>query len=73
MVGLFRIKDPEIGVPLLEQIAGIASGIEGVDVWEAFSDEGSDLVYLNERFDSEETYLRYESAVDAQGASPKSG
>jgi len=73
VVGLFRIKDSEIGVPLLKQIAGIASGIEGVEVWEAFSDEGSDLVYLNERFDSEETYLRYESAVDAQGLRRKVG
>lgn len=73
VVGLFRMKDPEIGLPLLKQIAGIASGIEGVEVWEAFSDEGSGLVYLNERFDSEETYLRYESAVDAQGIRPKVG
>ena len=73
VVGLFRMKDPDIGVPLLEQIASIASDTEGVEVWEAFSDEGSDLVYLNERFDSEESYQRYERAVDAQGLRPKVG
>jgi hypothetical protein len=73
VVGLLRMKDPEIGVPILKQIAGIASGIEGVEVWEAFSDEGQDLIYLNERFGSEEAYLEYESAVDAQGLRPRVG
>lgn len=66
VVGLLRVKDPEIGWPLLKQISAIAAVIDGVEVWEAFSNEGTDLVYLNERFDSEETYLRYESAVDAE-------
>lgn len=27
VVGLFRVKDPEIGLPLLQQISGIAAGI----------------------------------------------
>lgn len=73
VVGLLRVKDPEIGLPLLEQISGIAAGIDGVEVWEAFSDEGSDLVYLNERFDSEESFLRYEAAVDAEGLRSRVG
>lgn len=73
VVGLLRVKDPEIGLPLLKQISAIAAGIDGVEVWEAFSNEGTDLVYLNERFDSEETYVRYESAVDAEGLRPRVG
>lgn len=73
VVGLLRVKDAEVGVPLLKQISRIASGIEGVEVWEAFPDSETGLVYLNERFDSEETYLRYESAVDAEGLRPQVG
>lgn len=73
VVGLFRVTDPEVGLPLLQQIADIASDIDGVEVWEAFSDGETGLVYLNEQFDSEETYLRYESAVDAEGLRPQIG
>lgn len=73
VVGLLRVKDPEIGLPLLKQISAIAEGIDGVEVWESFSNEETDLVYLNERFDSEETYVRYESAVDAEGLRPRVG
>lgn len=73
VVGLFRVKDAEVGLPLLQRISDIAAGIDGVEVWEAFSNEGTDLVYLNERFESEETLLRYESAVDAEGLRPKVG
>lgn len=73
VVGLLRVKDSEVGLPLLKQISAIAAVIDGVEVWEAFSNEGTDLVYLNERFDSEQTYLRYESAVDAEGLRPRVG
>lgn len=73
VVGLLRVKDPDVGLPLLQQISDIASGIDGVEVWEAFSNEAADLVYLNERFDSEDAYLRYESAVDAEGLRQRVG
>ncbi len=73
VVGLLRMIDPDVGVPLIERLAGVASAIEGVEVWEVFWDSETGTVYLDEQFDSEETYLQYESAVDAEGLRPQVG
>lgn len=69
VVGILRMKERQAALDVLRRVSAVASGIRGAEVWEAFVDE-YDLVYLNERFDSEDTYLRYESAVDEEGLRP---
>lgn len=73
VVGILRMKDRQAAVDVLNRVCDVASGIQGAEVWEAFADEDSDLVYLNQRFDSEKAYLRYESAVDAEDLRPRVG
>ncbi|CAN5414333.1 hypothetical protein BH23ACT6_BH23ACT6_28010 [soil metagenome] len=69
VVGILRMKDRQAALDVLRRVNAVASGIRGAEVWEAFVDE-SDLVYLNQRFDSEDTYLSYENAVDQEGLRP---
>lgn len=71
IVGTARLKDHQAAVEILNRVCDIASGVEGVKVWEAFADDESGLVYLNEWFDSEQSVLDYESAVDAEGLRPQ--
>lgn len=69
VVGILRMKDRKGALDVLRRVSAVSSGIQGAEVWEAFVDE-SDLVFLNQRFDSEDAYLSYESSVDQLGLRP---
>ena len=71
VVGVLQMKDRETAEPLLRRISEVASNVAGVEIWEVFSDPESGLVYLNERFESEEAFLNYERAVTEQGLRPQ--
>lgn len=67
IVGILRIKDRRAAIDVLQRVCDVARTVDGAEVWEAFADDDSDVVYVNERFESEAAFRDYEAAVDAEG------
>lgn len=67
LVGTGRVKDYDAAVDVINQVSKVAAAVDGVEVWEAFADADTGLLYLNERFVSEAAFSEYEEAVTSSG------
>lgn len=67
LLGMGRVKDHEAAVDVLNRVSNVAAQVDGAVVWEAFVDEATGLVVLNEGFTSEKALMEYEDAVTSNG------
>lgn len=68
-----KAKDYQAAVAVLNRVSNVAAAIGGAVVWEAFANEDTGLVVLNETFASEEAFMEYEDAVTSGGLRPLVG
>lgn len=73
LIGIGRVKDYNAAVDAVQTVAALAAELDGVLIWEAFVDEASGTLLLNEKFASDAALAEYEKTVSQRGLRPVIG
>lgn len=73
LIAIGRVKDYQATVDVVHTVAELAAELRGVLVWEAFIDEATGTLILNEMFASDAALAEYEETVSQRGLRPVIG